>query len=80
MGPLSAYPWELQALAVGVLCAVQFGCWWVAVRLVNWSTRANVRAQIQKISTDPLATAVYRAAVVFSCAYIITGAWSRFIG
>jgi hypothetical protein len=82
MGPLSAYPWQLQAIAVGVITAAQVACWWFLVVLVwkSLKTRITASERWEIIKSDPKALAIVMAAVYGSTAYLVASGFSRFIG
>jgi len=82
MGPLSAYPWQLQAIAVGLITAAQVACWWILMLLVWKSLRDHITRteRWETVKRDPLALAVVMAAVYLSCAYLVASGFSRFIG
>ena len=78
-GALAAQPLWIQILVVFGLAVAAVAMWWWAVRLVNWSTRTNVRGQIEKINENSIACAIYRVGILLSVAWIVTSGWSRFI-
>lgn len=61
------------------LALMMIAGWWGMIRWVNWSMGFNMRKVYEKIYSDPLASAVLRAGVMFSIAYIIVNAFGRYV-
>lgn len=79
--PLSATPWQAQAVAVGLITCVSAAVWWFLIRLQSRSAGHDWKSEVWAvIKQDPLATAVYRVGVYIAIAILVSSGFSRFIG
>lgn len=62
-----------------LLAGCMLGTWWGLIRLVNKSLGYDLRTIYDKIYEDPLAASILRVGVMYTVAYLVSSAFSRFV-
>lgn len=66
-GHTPVFTFVLQMIYAGVGF---FLAWW-GIRLLNWSTKTDVKNVLQLIYSTPLSAAIYRVGIFFSIFYFL---------
>jgi len=62
-----------------LLAPCMVACWWGVVRLVNKSMGFCLKEVYHEIYQNPIAAAILRVGIMFTIAYLVNGAFSRYI-